>query len=147
MQNVTRIENGILKQNRNVLRKWFDFTVAIVYCLDTSITRNWKFEFNSSLIYVRMVEPQSCVQYVHMWGKYIQSKIQHWGLCHIQINRKQKKKISANDITKKKSIIKMKLYFRQTEKYGIYANSNQILNANVDCFHTRIHIKKKWYQQ
>lgn len=112
------------KKNRNVLRKWFDFTLSIVCYLDTSIIR---FEFNSFLIYVHMVEPQSCVQNVHMGG-----------ISPQQTNKQTVREKNHNELRKKNPLSKWNFTAGESkagseaEKYVIYSNSNQLLNVNAN---------------
>lgn len=96
------------KENRNVLRKWFDFVLRVCVCVPWmpfwNINNDSKFVFNSFLIYVH-VQPHSCVQYVHMDGYF---EVKCFPDKQKNRPRTRKKNIIANSA--KKSIIKLKLY-------------------------------------
>lgn len=133
------------KENRNVLRKWLDFPFQnaewVCRCVCVCVTFLWihvnndsKFEFNGFLIYVH----RSHSNHIHACnlcrftygGEWIR-----W-ICFFLHCHAEQRKITAShhaNAEKKNSIIKLKLYCRRIgrEKYAIYANSNQILNANV----------------
>lgn len=105
-----------------------------VTCLWIHVNNDPKFEFNGFLIYVH----RSHSNHIHACnlcrftygGEWIR-----W-ICFFLNCHAEQRKITASHMRmrrEKNSIIKLKLYCRRIgrEKYAIYANSNQILNANV----------------
>lgn len=116
---------------------WFRIAcvcVCVLWMPFWNINNDSKFVFNSFLIYVH-VQPHSCVQYVHMGGYF---EVKCFPDKQKNRPRTRKKNIIANSAKKihyQIEIVRQRTTeTEQREKYAIYANFQQILNANANQF-------------